>query len=160
MGQKYSLAPDFGGSVDLEIFTLQTAAPSQGTVDIDEIFAPYRQRQAEMQSQINSLTRGRGWESLSGQHGLNWSTFTTYANGRQHSMRYLSGYWYWNVSRVVELAMPKPTHSTWLSAHAAQRAAVHSRVSANYTANGINTPWIPEIYEAYAIDGKFAVYGK
>jgi hypothetical protein len=123
-------------------------------------FSQYEAIQNQMQASIDSLTRGQGWESMSGQHGLQYSTATKSYHGSDVSFTYLSGYWYWNVSRCVELANPAPTFSTWLAAHAAQRSAVENRLIANYTANGINTPWIPEVYEAYAIDGKFAVYGK
>jgi len=127
---------------------------------IEDFFESYVRRQRLMQGAIDSLTRGRGWESLSGQHGQEYTTATYDDKYGTVTKTFLSGYWYWNVSRELRLATPKPTFTTWLSAHAAQRSAVRDSLAQNYTANGINTPWIPEVYEAYVIDGKFAVYGK
>ena len=127
---------------------------------IKSFFSQYEQQQQNLQASIDALTRGQGWESLSGQHYLFYDTATYSDNKGTVQRRFLGGYWYANVSRVVELAVPAPSHSTWLAAHAAQRSAVRSRLAVNYSANGVNTPWIPEVYEAYAIDGKFAVYGK
>ncbi|MFC1601373.1 RHS repeat-associated core domain-containing protein [Candidatus Sumerlaeota bacterium] len=121
-----------------------------------QIIAEHRRKEAVVQRQIDSLTSGRGWEAMAGRHGLQYNTVDVMGS----QMQFLSGFWYTNVSRIISTRVPRPDITPWLSAHAAARRAVAERVALEYGPNGINTPWLPEIYEAYVIDGKFAVYGK
>ena len=113
-------------------------------------------RQQKVMGQINALTSGRGLEAMSGRYGLSYDTVSLM--GSEH--RFLTGFWYTNVSRCVQRYTPKPDISPWLAAHAEARRAARERVTGQFGPSGFNTPWLPEIFEAYAIDGKFAIYGK
>lgn len=122
----------------------------------NRIRAQYLQQAAQVQSQVNALTGGRGFEAMAGRGEMVYSTVDIMGM----PFTYLSGYWYTNVSRIVSTRIPKPDISPWLAAHAALRRSVAESIISQYGPDGINVPWIPEVYEAYVVDGEFAVYGK
>lgn len=131
--------------------------------EINRIMAMYQAQSATVRAQINALTGGQGWAAMSGRGGETYSTVDIMG----YNYSYLSGYWYGNVSRIIEAAIPRPAWADRvdaLNARAMQTRTVTERIIENYGAgrmsNGANTPWIPEIVFIGDVKGQYSNFVK
>ena len=122
-------------------------------------------RQAAVQWQIDFLTGGRGWESVSGRYGLSYTDASDPIAG--YIGRFLTGYWYSNEIYAADIVGPDSAQTVAqkaLSAHATLMNSVRTTMMNNYGlgtgVNGRNTPFIPEVHQIDVVEGKTVAYAK